>query len=425
MDLNSYLKERFGVSQRLIGIVEEAEKSASLQFERIDKNAEYLQAKVLAAFADNRISEAHFASTSGYGYGDLGRDALDSVYAQVFGCESALVRHNIVSGTHAISTALFGVLRPGDTLVSVTGKPYDTLTKVIGIDGRTGEGSLADFGVAYCQVDLSDDGTIDYAAIKSAVDTSTKAVLIQRSKGYEWRKTLSVQQINEAIAFVKGLNENIVCIVDNCYGEFVEGSEPAADLVVGSLIKNPGGGLAQSGGYIAGLSKYVELAANRLTSVGVGSEAGASLGQNKNMFQGLFMAPHTVAQALKAACLCGAVFERLGFEVCPSLDDVRSDIIQAIKFGSRELLIAFCCGIQQGAPVDSYAVPQPWDMPGYSDQVIMAAGTFVQGASIELSADAPIREPYIAYMQGALTYESAKIGIMAAAQRVLDKMQEL
>ncbi len=422
MDFNEYLADKFGISQSVMRLTEEAEKSASLQFEQIDRNAGYTQAKVLAAFADNRIGEAHFAVTSGYGYNDLGRDALDAVYAQVFGCESALVRPHMISGTHAISTALFAVLRPGDTMVAATGKPYDTLEQVIGIGGAQGSGSLADFGVAYRQVDLGTDGGMNYDALGTAIDATTKAVLIQRSKGYDWRHTPSVAQLNHAVRFVKSIKQDIVCIVDNCYGEFVEENEPEADLLVGSLIKNPGGGLSQTGGYIAGKSGYVELAANRLTTVGIGKEAGASLGQNKSMFQGFFMAPHTVAQALKAACLCGELFSKLGFDVYPAPGEARGDIIQAIRFGKKELIIAFCQGIQKGAPVDSFATPEPWDMPGYADPVIMAAGAFVQGASIELSADAPIREPYIAYMQGGLTYESAKLGIMTAAQKVLEKM---
>ena len=423
MDFGSYVKSQFGIGDEILRLVQEAEQSASSQFARIDEIALLGQAKVLTAFSDNRVSEAHFAPTSGYGYDDLGRDTIDAVYAQVFGCEDALVRHNIISGTHAISTALFAVLRPGDVLLTATGKPYDTLEEVIGIGGKSGDGSLADFGVAYRQVELK-EGRIDLEGLETAIEGGVKAVLFQRSRGYAWRPTLRVSEINEAIALVKQKYPGIVCIVDNCYGEFVEEREPAADLLIGSLIKNPGGGLAQTGGYIAGKRKLVELAAYRLTSVGIGKEAGASLGQNKNMLQGFFMAPHIVAQALKAACLCGAVFGRMGFDVSPSAHEHRGDIIQAVRFGKKELLIAFCQGIQKGAPVDSFVSPEPWDMPGYADQVIMAAGAFVQGASIELSADGPIREPYIGYMQGALTYESAKIGILTAAQRVADAMAE-
>lgn len=418
MELNSYLKDNFGISQKVIDTVSEAEALASESFAAIDEVAFINQAKVMKAFSDNMIGEAHFVTTSGYGYDDVGREAIDRVYAEVFGCEDALVRHNIISGTHALSTALFSVLRPGDTLVAVTGKPYDTLEEVIGIRGESGNGSLKDFGVNYREVALIGGKEVDYDGIKNAIDDSVKAVILQRSKGYEWRETFSVKKLNEIIDFVHGINENIICIVDNCYGEFVETSEPNGDLIVGSLIKNPGGGLAQTGGYIAGKAKYVELASYRLTSVGIGKECGATLGQNKSFLQGFFMAPHTVAQALKTACLCSAVFEKLGYDVCPRHDEPKGDIITSVKFGKKELVVAFCQGIQKGAPIDSFVTPEPWDMPGYADQVIMAAGAFVQGASIELSADAPIKEPYIAYMQGALTYESAKIGIMTALEKV-------
>lgn len=418
------VEKEFGISEEVMRLVSEAEESASGCFAQAEEIAWRNQAKVMKAFADNRIGEAHFVPTSGYGYNDMGRDAIDRVYAQAFGCEDALVRHTIISGTHAISTALFAVLRPGDTLVAATGKPYDTLEEVVGIRGEGGDGSLRDFGVQYRQVDLLDEKAIDFDGIRAAIDDTVKAVLLQRSKGYAWRDTFSVAQLNEVIDFVHSIRADIVCIVDNCYGEFVETEEPHGDLIVGSLIKNPGGGLAQTGGYIAGKARYVELASYRLTSVGLGKECGASLGQNKPMLQGFFMAPHIVAQAVKSACLCSAVFDRLGFPVCPGVDDARGDIITSVKFGDADLVIAFCQGIQKGAPVDSFVEPQPWDMPGYADQVIMAAGAFMQGASIELSADAPIRPPYIAYMQGGLTYESAKLGIMTAAQKVLDTMKQ-
>lgn len=418
------VEKEFGISEEVMRLVSEAEESASGCFAQAEEIAWRNQAKVMKAFADNRIGEAHFVPTSGYGYNDMGRDAIDRVYAQAFGCEDALVRHTIISGTHAISTALFAVLRPGDTLVAATGKPYDTLEEVVGIRGEGGNGSLRDFGVQYRQVDLLDGKAIDFDGIRAAIDGTVKAVLLQRSKGYAWRDTFSVAQLNEVIDFVHSIRADIVCIVDNCYGEFVETEEPHGDLIVGSLIKNPGGGLAQTGGYIAGKARYVELASYRLTSVGLGKECGASLGQNKPMLQGFFMAPHIVAQAVKSACLCSAVFDRLGFPVCPGVDDARGDIITSVKFGDADLVIAFCQGIQKGAPVDSFVEPQPWDMPGYADQVIMAAGAFMQGASIELSADAPIRPPYIAYMQGGLTYESAKLGIMTAAQKVLDTMKQ-
>ena len=377
------------------------------------------------AFADIRVSDSHFVATTGYGYVDLGRDTLDRVYADIMGAEDALVRHNFISGTHTISTALFAVLRPNDILVSITGKPYDTLEEVIGIQGEAGNGSLKDFGVKYVQIDLKHDGTPDLEQIKlTQIHMNVKAISIQRSKGYGWRPTYSAKDIGALIEFVKEISPETICIVDNCYGEFVETEEPTAygaDLIAGSLIKNPGGGLAPTGGYIAGKHKKVELCANRHTSVGIGKEAGASLGFNRQMYQGLFMAPHVVSQALKAAVLCSAVFEKLGFEVDPKPNEIRHDIIQSIKFGDPDKVTAFCQGIQKGAPVDSFVTPEPWDMPGYSSQVIMAAGAFVQGASIELSADAPIKPPYIAYMQGGLTYESAKLGIMVAADKMLRK----
>ena len=427
MDKHKFIRENFGISPKALKIVEEAEKEVQEQFEYIENIAEINQLRVMKAFADNRVSDSHFVATTGYGYDDIGRDTLDRVYADIMGAEDALVRHNFISGTHTISTALFAVLRPGDVLVSITGKPYDTLEEVIGIQGEAGNGSLKDFGVKYVQIDLKHDGTPDLKQIKfTLTHMNVKAVTIQRSKGYGWRPTYSAKDIGALIDFVKEISPETICIVDNCYGEFVETEEPTAfgaDLIAGSLIKNPGGGLAPTGGYIAGKKKYVELCAYRLTSVGIGKEAGASLGFNRQLYQGLFMAPHTVSQALKAAVLCSAVFDKLGFEVDPKLNEIRHDIIQSIKFGSADKVIAFCEGIQKGAPVDSFVTPEPWDMPGYSDQVIMAAGAFVQGASIELSADAPIKPPYIAYMQGGLTYESAKLGIMVAADNMFRKAE--
>lgn len=425
MDKNKFIAESFGISQKTLEIVNEAEKEIREQFKHIEDIAEINQLRIMKAFASNRVSDSHFTATTGYGYDDMGRDTLDKVYADIMGAEDALVRHNFISGTHTISTALFAVLRPGDTLVSVTGKPYDTLEEVIGIEGEAGNGSLKDFGVKYEQIDLKDDGTPDFDKIKTALTVSKiKAVTIQRSKGYGWRPTYSAKEIGDLIRFVKEISPETICIVDNCYGEFVETEEPTAygaDLIAGSLIKNPGGGLAPTGGYIAGKKRYVELCAYRLTSVGIGKEAGASLGFNRQLYQGLFMAPHTVSQAVKAAVLCSAVFRKLGYEVDPQPDEIRHDIIQSIKFNDPDKVIAFCRGIQKGAPVDSFVTPEPWDMPGYSSQVIMAAGAFVQGASIELSADAPIKPPYIAYMQGGLTYESAKLGIMVAADNLLGK----
>lgn len=425
MDKNKFIKDNFGISDKTLKLVSEAEESIKEQFKHIENICEINQLRVMKAFADNRVSDSHFVATTGYGYDDLGRDTLDRVYADIMGAEDALVRHNFISGTHTISTALFAVLRPNDILVSITGKPYDTLEEVIGIQGEAGNGSLKDFGVKYVQIDLKHDGTPDLEQIKfTLTHMNVKAVTIQRSKGYGWRPTYSAKDIGALIEFVKEISPETICIVDNCYGEFVETEEPTAygaDLIAGSLIKNPGGGLAPTGGYIAGKQKYVELCAYRLTSVGIGKEAGASLGFNRQMYQGLFMAPHVVSQALKAAVLCSAVFEKLGFEVDPKPNEIRHDIIQSIKFGDPDKVTAFCQGIQKGAPVDSFVTPEPWDMPGYSSQVIMAAGAFVQGASIELSADAPIKPPYIAYMQGGLTYDSAKLGIMVAADKMIRK----
>ena len=425
MDKNKFIKDNFGISDKTLKLVSEAEESIKEQFKHIENICEINQLRVMKAFADNRVSDSHFVATTGYGYDDLGRDTLDRVYADIMGAEDTLVRHNFISGKHTISTALFAVLRPNDILVSITGKPYDTLEEVIGIQGEAGNGSLKDFGVKYVQIDLKHDGTPDLEQIKfTLTHMNVKAVTIQRSKGYGWRPTYSAKDIGALIEFVKEISPETICIVDNCYGEFVETEEPTAygaDLIAGSLIKNPGGGLAPTGGYIAGKQKYVELCAYRLTSVGIGKEAGASLGFNRQMYQGLFMAPHVVSQALKAAVLCSAVFEKLGFEVDPKPNEIRHDIIQSIKFGDPDKVTAFCQGIQKGAPVDSFVTPEPWDMPGYSSQVIMAAGAFVQGASIELSADAPIKPPYIAYMQGGLTYESAKLGIMVAADKMIRK----
>lgn len=417
--MDRYLKENFGISERTLALFHDAEKS--LDFSGAERVAEYNQFKVMKAFADNRVSESHFIHTTGYGYDDAGRETLDKVYAQVFEAEDALVRHNFISGTHTISTALFAVLRPGDMLVSVTGKPYDTLEEVI--SGRDGGGSLADFGVRYMQAELLDSGMPDMEGIENVIkNNKVKAALIQRSRGYGDRPAFSPEFIGGIVKKIKDISPGTICIVDNCYGEFADIHEPTyygADMIAGSLIKNPGGGLAECGGYIAGKSEYVNLAANRLTSVGIGRECGASLGFNRQMYQGIFMAPHIVLQAMKSAMLCAAVFEKLGYEVSPLPVEKRYDIIQSVRFNKKEPLTAFCRGIQKGAPVDSFVVPEPWDMPGYKEQVIMAAGAFVQGASIELSADAPIKEPFIAYMQGGLTYESAKLGIISAAEQVM------
>lgn len=416
-----YLKDWFDISEKTVRLYQKTEGELAGKFKEIEEIAAYNQLKVLKAFQNNRISYAHFGETTGYGYDDMGRDALDRVYAEILGAEDAMVRHNIVSGTQAISACLFGVLRPGDTLASVVGVPYDTMEEVIGI--REGEhsdsGSLKDFGVSYKQVDLLDGTEIDYEGIEKLVrENSIKAVLIQRSRGYDWRDSLTVSEIGRIIKTIKTISPETLCIVDNCYGIFVEKREPTefgADLIVGSLIKNAGGSIALSGGYIAGTEECVRKVGYRLTAPGLGKHVGASLGMNRNMYQGLFMAPHVVSESIKTAVLCAAMFNNLGFEVCPEVDSVRSDIIQAVKFKTPENVIKFCQAIQKGSPIDSYVTPEPWDMPGYESQVIMAAGAFVQGASIELSADAPIEPPYIAYMQGGVIYDSAKIGILKAA----------
>lgn len=412
---NKFMKNEYNISEEICKFIDECEQEASASFKIAEDIAAYNQMRVMKAFYDNRISEIHFASTTGYGYDDLGRDTLDKVFAQLFGCEDALARHSFISGTHTLSTMLFGILRPQDTLLAVTGKPYDTLEEVIGISGKKGDGSLADFGVKYEQIELAEDGYPDKSAIEKRLkDGFVKACLIQRSKGYAVRPSYTAEEVGELARFIKSVSPKTVVLVDNCYGEFVCECEPTAvgaDLCAGSLIKNAGGGLALTGGYIAGKRELVELCAYRLTSVGIGKECGASLGFNRSMYQGLFLASHTVLQAVKAAILCSYVYKKLGFSVMPEPSAVRGDIIQSVTFGKAEGVIAFCKGIQNGAPVDSFVTPEPWDMPGYSDKVIMAAGAFVQGASIEFSADGPIKPPYTAYMQGGLTYESARLGI--------------
>ena len=412
----------FEVSEKAVEILNEAEDAARPHFKRLEEIAEINSQKVLGAFIKNRASAIHFASTSGYGHDDMGRDTLDNIFADIFHAECAMVRHNIVSGTAAIAACLYGVLRPGDTLISLCGAPYDTIQEVIGICGEQGIGTLIDYGVKYEQIELKDDKPDISEIARAAKLKKPKAVLIQRSKGYAWRSSLSIEQIGEIISAVKEKSPETVCIVDNCYGEFVETKEPTdagADIAVGSLIKNAGGSLAQSGGYIVGKEKYLDMVAARLTAPGLGRDAGPSLGSNKSMYQGVFMAPHIVCQSLKTACLAAAAFSKMGYDVCPKTDDVRYDIIQAVKLGSEEKLIKFCKGIQSGSPIDSHVSPEPWAMPGYEDKVIMAAGTFVQGASIELSADGPIREPYTVYMQGGIVYESAKIGVLFAIDKIL------
>ncbi|MBS5282361.1 MAG: methionine gamma-lyase family protein [Clostridiales bacterium] len=418
--LDQMYKE-LGISQEVLDFAAETEQQLKPRFLEIDERAEYNQLKVIKGMQKNRVSDIHFAATTGYGYNDLGRDTLEDVYASVFHGESALVRPQLMSGTHALHIALSGNLRPGDELLSPVGKPYDTLEEVIGI--RESAGSLKEYGVTYRQADLLPDGSFDYEAIAKAINERTRLVTIQRSKGYATRPTLSVARIGELIAFVKKCKPDVICMVDNCYGEFVETIEPTdvgADMIVGSLIKNPGGGLAPIGGYIVGRKDCVDRASYRLSAPGLGKEVGASLGINQQLYQGLFLAPTVVAGALKGAVFAANLYERLGFPVVPNGTESRHDIIQAITFGSPEGVIAFCKGIQAAAPVDSYVTPEPWDMPGYDSQVIMAAGAFVQGSSIELSADGPIKPPYAVYFQGGLTWYHAKLGILKSLQQLLD-----
>ena len=410
-----------GISAQVLAFAEETEKNLKERFAAIDRTAEYNQLKVVRAMQENRVSDIHFAATTGYGYNDLGRETLEKVYADAFGCDSALVRPQITCGTHALHIALSGNLRPGDELLSPVGKPYDTLEEVIGI--RDSVGSLKEYGVSYRQVDLRPDGSFDYAGISAALNERTRLVTIQRSKGYATRPTLSVERIGELISFIKSIRPDVICMVDNCYGEFTETREPSqvgADMIVGSLIKNPGGGLAATGGYIAGREDCIERAACRLTAPGLGRELGATLGITQSMFQGFFLAPVVTAGALKGAIYAANIYERLGFPVFPTGDTPRHDIIQAITFGTPQGVISFCKGIQAAAPVDSFVTPEPWDMPGYDSQVIMAAGAFVQGSSIELSADGPIKPPYAVYFQGGLTWYHAKLGILKSLQQLAD-----
>lgn len=420
MELDQIYKE-LGVSSKVLEYASHIEEELEERFEAIDKTAEYNQMKVLMAMQKARVSDIHFAATTGYGYNDLGRDVLEEVYALAFHGESALVRPQLISGTHALHIALSGNLRPGDELLSPVGKPYDTLEEVIGI--RDSCGSLKEYGVVYRQVDLRPDGSFDYDGIRNAINEKTKLVTIQRSKGYATRPTLSVSRIGRLIAFIKSIKPDVICMVDNCYGEFVEKTEPTdvgADMIVGSLIKNPGGGLAPIGGYIVGREDCITRAACRLSAPGLGKEVGASLGLNQSFFQGLFLSPTVVAGALKGAVFAANVYERLGFSVVPDGKESRHDIIQAVTFGTPEAVIAFCQGIQAAAPVDSFVTPEPWDMPGYDAPVIMAAGAFVQGSSIELSADAPIKEPYAVYFQGGLTWYHAKLGILMSLQKLTE-----
>lgn len=422
--MTNFLQEMYqkqNISEEVYCFCQKIEENLLNRFRDIDEIAEYNQLKVLSAMRENRVSDIHFAATTGYGYNDLGRDVLESVYASVFNAEAALVRPQLISGTHALTVALAANLRPGDEILSPVGKVYDTLEEVIGI--RETRGSLKEYNITYNQVEMIDNQKIDFDGIKKAINSKTKLVTIQRSKGYDTRPTLSVKQIGEIISCVKSIRSDIICMVDNCYGEFVEKIEPTdlgADMIVGSLIKNPGGGLAPIGGYIVGKEEYIENCAVRLTAPGLGKEIGATLGLNQPFFQGLFMSPQIVAGAVKGAIFAANIFQKLGYKVVPNKDESRHDIIQAIDFGSPEAIVAFCQGIQAASPVDSYVVPEPWDMPGYDSKVIMAAGAFVQGSSIELSADAPIKPPYTVFLQGGLSWHHAKFGIMTALQRMID-----
>ena len=416
--------QKSGISKSVLDYARQVCNSLEERFRTIDETAEYNQLKVMQAFQENRVSAEHMNGSTGYGYNDDGRDTLERVYAHIFHCEDALVRSQITCGTHALTLALSAILRPGDELFSPVGKPYDTLEGIIGIHGKKEPGSLREFGITYAQADLKEDSSLDYEAIKNALNDRTKLVTIQRSKGYAMRKTFSVKQIGELITFIKKQAPHVICMVDNCYGEFVDTIEPAevgADLVVGSLIKNLGGGIAPMGGYLAGRKDLIELAANRLTAPGLGKEVGASLGTNPSFYQGLFFAPTVVASALKSAIFAAHLYEGLGFTTSPSATEERHDIIQAVALGSPERIIAFCEGIQAGSPVDSYVAPEPYAMPGYHSDVIMAAGNFIQGSSIELSADAPIEPPYSVYFQGGLTWQHGKFGILMSLQRMVDK----
>lgn len=416
--------EEFGINTRIVDIAKNAESSVNKSFESINRIKEQNQFKVIRAMQLERLSDTHFSGTTGYGYNDRGREILDAVYAHAFGAEDALVRHSITCGSHALSLCLYGILRPGDELLSITGQPYETLLEVIGVRGEKGSGSLMDYGITYSQVELNEKGTIDDVAVKKAITDKTKLVFIQRSRGYSWRPALTISEIGRVVKLVKGVKKDILIMVDNCYGEFVEDREPTevgVDIMAGSLIKNPGGGIVPSGGYIAGKSNLIEKISYRMTLPGLGRDVGATLGHNRLMFQGFFFAPHIVSESLKGAIFTARIMQDLGFATHPGPFDKRCDIIQAIRFNSGKEVIAFCQGIQKGSPVDSHVTPEPWDMPGYDSPVIMAAGAFIQGSSIELSADAPIREPYTAYMQGGLVYEHVKLGVMCAVQELLSK----
>lgn len=411
----------FNIDEKILNASDKALEKAKDQFKIIDEITEYNQQKVLSAFIKHGVSESHFASTTGYGYGDRGRETLDKIWADVFGAEDALVRHNFTCGTHTLATALFGVLRPGDKMLAVTGTPYDTIHSVIGLSGE-GMGSLKDFGILYDEVKLK-NGRLDYEAIEKAIDDSVTMIYIQRSRGYELRPSLLISEIEKVVKLAKSKNPNVIVMVDNCYGEFVQKLEPCdvgADLIAGSLIKNAGGGMARTGGYIAGRKDLVEKCAYRLTTPGLGKEVGATLGMNRELYMGLFYAPHTVGEALKSAVYISALYSGFGFDTTPAYDAERGDIVQSLGLGNEERLVAFCKGVQSGSPIDSFLSPEPWDMPGYDSKVVMAAGAFTMGSSIELSADAPIREPYYAWIQGGLTFHSAKLCALLAAQKMLE-----
>lgn len=416
MEFKNILRYKFNISDCVISLLEKAEKDVQYIFREIDNIVEYNQYKILYHLQNNKLSDIHFNSTTGYGYGDIGRDTIEKIYADIFGAEDALVRPQIVSGTHAISLCLFSNLKPNDELISACGKPYDTLEEIIGRKGE-GSGSLIDYGVIYKEIPLTQDGKIDINTLKKEISKKTKMIMIQRSKGYDYRSSLSINDIEEAIKEIRSVKKDVIVFVDNCYGEFTEIKEPTeigADIIAGSLIKNAGGGIVPTGGYVVGKKDLVNNASYRLYAPGIGKKVGPSLGLNRLILQGLFLSPSIVGQALKGAVLLSRVMELLGYEVIPKYNEKRSDIVQAVRFKNEKELIAFIRGIQKGSPVDSHVIPEPWDMPGYEDKVIMAAGGFVQGSSIELSADAPIREPYTAYIQGGLTYYQAKLGIIIA-----------
>ncbi|WP_419026175.1 aminotransferase class I/II-fold pyridoxal phosphate-dependent enzyme [Emergencia sp.] len=425
--MNNYtdalLIKDFEIEEKVLELVKKAEQAISKEFAALDDTMAFNQYKVLSALQKNRIADMHFAWNTGYGYDDPGRAAVESVYAEIFGTEAALVRPTIVNGTHALAITLMGILRPGDELIYCSGGPYDTLEEVIGIRGE-GKGSLKEYGITYQQVELLPDGSIDLETLGKAISEKTKMVSVQRATGYGWRKSITVNQIKELTDFVHQKNPSIVCMADNCYGEFLDIKEPTnvgIDVMAGSLIKNPGGGLALTGGYVCGRSDLVEKISYRMTCPGIGGECGLTFGQTRSMLQGIFMAPKVVNGAVKGAILCAKVYEMLGYEVCPGASDDRSDIIQAVRLGSAEAVVSFCEGIQAAAPIDAHVTPLPWEMPGYESEVVMAAGAFVQGSSIELSADAPIREPYNVYFQGGLTYEHSKFGVLKSVNQLYKK----